>query len=188
MEPFLFEKIEAIRTFHDPVMNYPCKELENFDVALGLENKLKERLNKESNGIGLAANQIGLTVKAFAYDLSETKQHRKVEGVAFNPVITDSGGTATHPEGCLSIPGLFWEIERPSDIEVRFYDSRGVEHTQEFSGLAARLFQHEIDHLNGVLMFDKIVDPAEKQVAIARAVALLEEVTGSASGNIFKVD
>lgn len=165
---------ETIRTFKDPVLHRQTSTLETFgEPALRLLERLLSRLDREENGIGLAANQIGIAKKAFAYDLSYIGGWEDFRGVVFNPKILEADGLSPYREGCLSIPGLYWEIWRPSNVYVEGMDVDGNVCTWELDGLAARLFQHEIDHLNGVLLFDRIEDRSERSEAMAAANNLL---------------
>jgi peptide deformylase len=102
---------------------------------------------KDGKGIGLAANQIGVPVRAFT-------MYSEPPIVAFNPKITFFGEEEVlMEEGCLSYPGVFVKIKRPRFIRVRFADPYGNVCTKKFDGMAARVFQHELDHLNGVEYF-----------------------------------
>ena len=111
------------------------------------------RIMRAAKGIGLAAPQIGLRERIVVVS---------VEGrttVIFNPRITESSGTQVGEEGCLSIPGLYGDVERAANVVVEGLDRKGRESTWDMDGLAARVVQHEIDHLDGVLFTEK-VDPA----------------------------
>jgi len=111
------------------------------------------RIMRAAKGIGLAAPQIGLRERIVVVS---------VEGrttVIFNPRITESSGTQVGEEGCLSIPGLYGDVERAEKVVVEGLDRKGRESTWDMDGLAARVVQHEIDHLDGVLFTEK-VDPA----------------------------
>lgn len=121
----------------------------------------------ENHGIGLAANQIGLTKRVFVMG------SYSIEGfpepfAAFNPrIINASKEEELMKEGCLSYPGLWLSIKRPSVIEVEYQDSLGNVHEVAMSGLIARCFQHELDHLNGVCFVD-IVSPMKLQLAMKK--------------------
>ena len=104
---------------------------------------------KDGKGIGLAANQIGVPVRAFA-------MYSDPAIVAFNPKITYFGDEeVTMEEGCLSYPGVYVKIKRPRFIRVRFTDPYGNPCVKKFDGMAARVFQHELDHLNGIEYFTR---------------------------------
>ena len=118
-----------------------------------------------NHGIGLAANQIGIAKRVFVIG------SKKIEGfpepfAVFNPVIKEvSEEQNLDKEGCLSYPGLWLSIKRPSVIQVEFQDSLGNTHEVGMSGLIARCFQHELDHLNGVCFVD-IVSPLKLKLAM----------------------
>jgi len=106
-------------------------------------------------GVGLAANQIGLPVRLFVVNIGvETDKENLVTVV--NPEITCMEGSELGEEGCLSIPDVLAEVNRASQIEIKGYDLNGDEVRYEAEGYLARAFQHEMDHLNGVLFWDKL--------------------------------
>lgn len=107
-------------------------------------------------GIGLAAPQIGVGRRLFVYDIGDGPK------ALINPVISESRGEWVYEEGCLSIPGVYWEIVRPKEIHLRGYDLDGNEVSLEADELLSRLFQHELDHLEGVLMLDRLDEDQRK--------------------------
>lgn len=124
------------------------KELEEFDFSnppvdpIQLANGLIETMIAEK-GLGLSANQCGLEHRVFVMHSSPTK-------VCFNPrVVTASNEDILLDEGCLTFPNLFVKIKRPQRIKVRYQDVTGDTHTEVFTGMTARIFLHELDHLNG---------------------------------------
>jgi peptide deformylase len=147
-----------IRLLGDPVLKVRCHEVTSFDESLHkTADRLLDVLFKDSRGIGLAANQVGIMRHLFVYD----SEHIGMEdgeggGVLVNPAVVSEDGLVTYEEGCLSIPDFFYPLERPERVAVvgQSIDGQDVEH--ELSGLASRLFQHEIDHLNGLTMFDRM--------------------------------
>lgn len=109
-------------------------------------------------GIGLAAPQVGVQRRLFVYDLGDGDgPHTLV-----NPVIEESRDEWVYEEGCLSVPGLFWEITRPKEIHLTGFDLDGNEVSIEADELEARLFQHELDHLDGVMLIDHLDDKTRK--------------------------
>jgi peptide deformylase len=166
--------LHRVRVMGDPVLKVRCKEVEVFGAqSERVAQQLENGLVLEQNGIGLAANQIGLSVRAFSYDLRDSSNPSDFHGVIFNPVVVDSDGGSYFNEGCLSIPGLRWDIFRPETIFVEGQDLHGNSLQFELDGLASRLFQHEIDHLDGLLILDRISDPDEKKEAILQATQLI---------------
>lgn len=121
--------------------------LENLRMAQNLfQLMIKEK------GIGLAANQVGYNIRLFVMFVNREAFH------CFNPeIISESNNLITMKEGCLSFPGEFCEIARPESILVRYANARGIYQNQEFFGIAARCFQHELDHLNGITMHERLL-------------------------------
>lgn len=154
----------AIRTFGDPVLKAVAEPVSNIDEKLvRLTDEMFEVMYK-APGIGLAATQIGVQRQVFVYDIDEERK------VILNPQIIESSGEWVYDEGCLSIPGLYVEMLRPKRVLVRGINLDGNQVEFEADELLARLFQHEIDHLNGVLMFDRMTpDQRREAVKLYRA-------------------
>jgi peptide deformylase len=130
---------------NDPILNAPLEPFNfNGDVdPLEVANTLYEKLS-EYNGLGLAANQIGLPYRVFIMRGNPCI-------VCFNPKIVDaSTSQIVLEEGCLTYPDLYVKIRRPAMIKVRYTNELGQTKTEKFAGITARCFQHELDHLNGV--------------------------------------
>lgn len=109
-------------------------------------------------GLGLAAPQVGDSLRLFVYDLSAQEEEgtaRTGPSVVMNPEVITAEGEETSDEGCLSIPGYFEKVKRAFHIELKGLDREGKEIRLEGEGLLARLFQHEVDHLNGVVMINR---------------------------------
>jgi len=141
-----------IRTLGDPVLTEVAKDVTDVDGALvRLIDDMFEAMY-EAPGIGLAAPQVGVGRRFFVFD------HDDDPGVLINPVIKESRGEWEYAEGCLSIPGLYFDIVRPKEILIAAYDIHGNEIEIEADELEARLFQHELDHLDGVLMVKHLND------------------------------
>jgi peptide deformylase len=149
-----------IRTYGDPVLTAVTSEIDLVDAKIiALVNSMIETMN-EAPGVGLAANQIGVQKRLFVYDKGDGPR------VVINPVIVETSGEWPYEEGCLSVPGLSWEIVRPNAVHLRGYDLDGNEldvHAEEFEG---RIFQHEVDHLNGVLLIDRLNDDQRREAKI----------------------
>ena len=150
-----------IRTFGDPLLRKKTEEVTQIDgnIARLCKNMLKTL--KTIGGIGLAAPQVGVEKRLFVY----SKKKIFGQGVIVNPTITESDGTWTFVEGCLSVPGYSWTIERPRRVELSGLDINGNEVNLEAEDLFARLIQHEIDHLDGVLLIDRL-DPDQRKAAL----------------------
>jgi peptide deformylase len=110
----------------------------------------------EAKGLGLAANQVALPYRLLVMNLSGDPQQRDQEGVYINPVILERKGSIEGEEGCLSFPGLFAKVRRAKTVKVQAYSLEGRLIEQTVTDLAARCWQHEIDHLDGVLFIDKM--------------------------------
>jgi len=109
----------------------------------------------EAEGVGLAANQVGSPIQVVVMDITPSEEGPHPV-VLLNPVITETEGTATHEEGCLSVPGYSAKVTRPARVEVKAYDRHGKEIRLEGEGLLSRCLQHEIDHLNGICFVDRL--------------------------------
>lgn len=142
--------LHSIRIVGDPVLKERATEVTDIDGAL--VNLVDDMLTTmyDAPGIGLAAPQVGISKRFFVYDLDEDPQ------ALFNPVITGTDGEWSYSEGCLSIPGQYFEIVRPKQIEVTGIDLDGNVVSFEADELFARLIQHELDHLDGVLMLEHL--------------------------------
>ena len=146
-----------IRIFGDPVLKQRAEEIEDIDGRLA---KLADDMLAtmyEAPGLGLAAPQVGVPKRLFVYDAGEGPR------TLVNPVITESSGEWVYDEGCLSVPGLSWEIARPKEIHLTGYDLDGNEVSIEADELLARLFQHELDHLDGVLLLEHLDEEQRKE-------------------------
>jgi peptide deformylase len=144
-----------IKNCLDPVLRKLCLPIENIDGELVTlaENMVETTL--AAPGVGLAANQIGLPWRLFVVNIGvETDKENLVTVV--NPEITAMEGSELGEEGCLSIPDVIAEVNRASQIEIKGYDLDGNEVRYEAQGYLARAFQHEMDHLNGVLFWDNL--------------------------------
>ena len=139
----------------DSVLRKKCLKVENIDAALvALTDSMIETMYSAS-GLGLAANQVGVSSDLFVIDVGIEKEKRDPV-VIINPVITASEDEIMAEEGCLSIPEVFAEVKRSQRVEVKGYDLKGNELRYEAEGFLARAFQHEMDHLNGVLFWDNL--------------------------------
>jgi peptide deformylase len=153
--------IHPIRIVGDPVLRTPTRQVTTFDDDLRrLVDDLFET-NTAANGAGLAANQIGADLRVFVYDV--TDEEGRHHGVIVNPTIETDGVPETMPdpeddwEGCLSVPGELFPTGRANWARVTGFDADGNPVTAEATGFVARCFQHETDHLNGLLYLDRLV-------------------------------
>ncbi len=139
-----------IRVYGDPVLNQVATEVENIDGRIAALAESMIETMYEAPGVGLAANQIGVQKRLFVYDKGDGPV------VVVNPVIVESAGEWTYEEGCLSVPGMSWEITRPNEVHLVGYDIDGNEISVEADEFEGRIFQHEMDHLNGVLLIERL--------------------------------
>ena len=139
-----------VRSFGDPVLKTRAAPVDAFDEPLSHLAEEMLATMREHEGVGLAANQVGRLRRILVAAVEDE------ELVLVNPVLEEVGDeTETSPEGCLSIPGVHVEVERPTSITVSGQDTSGAPFELEASGLMARILQHEIDHLDGVLILDR---------------------------------
>lgn len=165
----------TIRTFGDPVLKAKAAPVTEIDGKIArLVDDMFDTLYTSDSGIGLAAPQIGVQKQIFVWDMDDEPM------VIFNPEIVESSGEWVYDEGCLSIPGLYVEMLRPNHVLMRGVDLDGNTIEVEASELAGRLFQHEIDHLNGVLMFDRMT-PEQRKQAMAEYRRIVEQPPASAA-------
>ena len=139
-----------VRTFGDPVLKTRAAPVESFDDALAHLAEDMLVTMREHEGVGLAANQVA-RLKRILVAATEDEEY-----VIVNPVVEEAAETTESSlEGCLSIPGIQVEVERPTWVTVSGQDASGAPLRIETSGLLARILQHEIDHLDGVLILDR---------------------------------
>lgn len=154
-----------IRIFGDPVLRERASEVTEFDERLArLGNDLLDTM-RHGGGAGLAANQVGVLQRLFAWEIAETEEaDEPSNGVYVNPEVLEvSEETQYGEEGCLSFPGLFYPTERPLRARLRAQDVTGASFERTGEGMLARVFLHEIDHLNGVLFIDHLARHDRKE-------------------------
>jgi peptide deformylase len=144
--------LAQIRSFGDPVLRTKARPIERFDDALRQEVERMGLLMDDALGVGLAATQVGVVHRLLVYRV----QQDGPLAALINPEVEWSGrDTESMEEGCLSLPGVLVEVDRPIHVRVRALDEFGEPMLIEASGLEARVIQHEIDHLDGVLILDR---------------------------------
>ena len=150
-----------VRTYPDPVLKKKAEPLHEFGSS---EQKIFDDMIETmwvEDGVGLAAPQIGFSKRI----LVASPSMKKSETLVFvNPEITQSVGRELGVEGCLSLPGISGEIMRAKKIHVRFLDRRGRRQAMDAKGLLARIIQHEIEHLDGILLIDRLDFNKRQQV------------------------
>lgn len=160
--------IYPIRLYGDPVLRKRARPVEDFSGLKRLAEDMLETMF-EARGVGLAAPQIGLSQRLFVaveYADEPDEEERPLRDlvrrvyVVANPVITHREGLVEGTEGCLSLPGLYSEeVPRAERIRVAYQDEEGTPRTLELEGYLARVFQHEMDHLDGILFFERLPKP-----------------------------
>ena len=152
--------LRLVRKYGDPVLRSRALEVDRFDERLVEEVRRMGGLMHDAFGIGLAATQVGVMHRVLVYRVEPDAPIAAL----VNPVIEWSGDeTEVMDEGCLSLPGVLVEVERPVHIRVKARDERGDGLLIEATGLEARVIQHEIDHLDGVLILDRTPRDQRKQ-------------------------
>ncbi|MDQ4133278.1 MAG: peptide deformylase [Actinomycetota bacterium] len=148
-----------IRTFGDPVLRQPALEVTELDGSL---KKLADDMlvtMYEAPGVGLAAPQVGIRKRMFVFDIGDGP------GAIINPRLDGHEGEWVYEEGCLSVPRLAWPIVRAKKVHLTGYDLDGNELSIEGDELLARLFQHEVDHLDGILLLGRL-EPDDRKEAL----------------------
>jgi len=156
-----------IHTYGDPILRAKARAVENFDKEVRKLAEAMIELMIERHGVGLAAQQVGETIRIFTvyvppqYDVAASDGPRlnpeiNDPMVMINPVILTRTGAQSEKEGCLSIPEIFVPVRRAYEVSVSFLDPRGRSRQVKARGLLARAIQHELDHLDGILFVDRI--------------------------------
>lgn len=136
-----------VRKYPDPVLNKKCEQVQSMDQEELIENMLETMYANQ--GIGLAAPQVGILKRILVLDVGDGSR------AFINPKIINGTGKAVGEEGCLSVPGTSLEIKRFEHVIVEAWNVNGEKFTVKASDILARCLQHEIDHLNGILILDK---------------------------------
>jgi peptide deformylase len=139
-----------------PALRHPGRAVTTIDKKLHLQIGEMKELMYEAHGLGLAAPQVALPFQLLVMNVTGDPKQPEQEEVFINPVIVERKGTIDADEGCLSFPGLFQKIRRAKTVKVQAYNLKGELVEKAVSDLEARAWQHEIDHLNGVLFIDKM--------------------------------
>ncbi|MGI8805998.1 MAG: peptide deformylase [Thermoleophilaceae bacterium] len=152
--------LSFVRRFGDPVLKSRATEVDRFDEALRAQVGRMGGLMRDSLGVGLAAPQLGVSQRVLVYRLGADAPLIAL----VNPAVEwTSEDTETMEEGCLSIPAVQVDVERPVHVRVSAVDETGAGRMVEASGLEARVIQHEIDHLDGVLILDRVSRDQRKE-------------------------
>ncbi len=167
--------IFSIRIYGDPILRGKIPELNSFEEVLPYVVDMIETMY-DDDGIGLSANQVGLKMRFFTIGMNAFEDGRG-DSIFINPEIVEmSEELWDYEEGCLSVPGIREYVTRPLTIKVKYLDDRGQKHEEILTDLAARVFQHEIDHLNGIFFVDRI-SPLKRTLNKKKLRALAEKYT-----------
>jgi len=139
-----------------PSLRHPGRPLTAIDKKLNVQVGEMFELMYGARGVGLAATQVALPYQVLIMNLTVDPNQRDKEEVYINPVIVERKGSLEDEEGCLSFPGLYQKVRRAKTVMVRAYNLKGELVEVVANDLAARAWQHEIDHLNGVLFIDRL--------------------------------
>jgi peptide deformylase len=146
--------LRTIRLDSDPILRKQSRQVETFDEKIKILVDDMIETMYDADGVGLAAPQIGILKRILVIDIYDDTGVK----VLINPEILDQKGEQIDVEGCLSIPGVSGTVKRPEYIKVKGFDQEGKEIVIEGEGLLARALCHEIDHLDGILFTDKIIE------------------------------
>lgn len=150
----------SIKTYGASVLRVKAKPVTSFNGELEKTVEEMKKTMAEANGVGLSANQVGLDEAIFIAKLGEEMY------ALVNPVLTPlSNETETMEEGCLSIPGVWVDVDRYLKVRLRAQNLKGETVELELEGYPARVVQHEVDHLNGVLIIDRIPSAERRRIA-----------------------
>ena len=163
--------LAQIRQYPDPVLRLQAQEVVDFDGDLEQLVERMIRLMQDARGVGLAANQVGILRRVFVIQADEEQEPRAL----VNPVIVErSEELDEDDEGCLSMQGVVVPVERAVSIRLEAGDGQGNPVTLELEGLPARVAQHELDHLDGVLILDRTTPEGRREaMAVLRQSAAL---------------
>jgi peptide deformylase len=139
-----------------PALRHKARPLTSIDAKVRLHAAQMLELMYEARGLGLAANQVALPYQLLVINPTADPNQREHEQVFLNPVITERKGSVEGEEGCLSFPKLFAKVRRAKTVKVQAYNLQGEAVEVISSDLPARLLQHEVDHLHGILFIDKL--------------------------------
>lgn len=159
--------IYSILSYGNPILKKPTKDIDEKynDLDTIIDNMWKTMYN--AKGVGLAAPQIGLSISLFVVDGTpfvedeninefDKTQLKNLKKVIINPILNEFGENWIFNEGCLSIPNIREDVSRKNSVNIKYYDQKFNFHEEVYSGLAARIIQHEYDHLKGILFIDKL--------------------------------
>lgn len=155
--------MQIVRYPH-PALRWKSKPITRIDSELRQTVRTMFELMYASNGIGLAANQVGLPYRLFVMNVNGDASVPQDEHVFLNPEIVRRKGTQEGEEGCLSLPELYGQVRRAEHVVINAFDLEGREFEMDLSELPARIVQHENDHIDGILFIDRMSDSGRKEL------------------------
>ncbi len=141
--------------YGDPILRKPCSPVINFSQMDALLEDMFDSMY-EAEGIGLAANQVGLDMNLFIIDITHTEETEETHVFINSKIVATRGDEEVFLEGCLSLPGISLDVARPGKVTLKYQTPDEQWYENEFGGLLARAIQHEMDHLNGVFIVDRV--------------------------------
>ena len=147
--------VKKIVHYGDPILRKKCDSFKNFPNIDDLLNDMFDSMY-EAEGIGLAANQIGLNMNIFIIDVTHTEEAENPHVFINSEMISKYGDEGVYQEGCLSLPGISLDVLRPEKVTLKYQTPDEEWHEDEFDGLLSRAIQHETDHLNGIYIIDRV--------------------------------
>jgi len=147
--------VKKIVHYGDPILRKKCDSFKYFSNIDDLLNDMFDSMY-EAEGIGLAANQIGLNMNLFIIDITHTEEAESPHVFINSEMISKYGDEGVYQEGCLSLPGISLDVLRPENVTLKYQTPDEEWHEDEFDGLLSRAIQHETDHLNGIYIIDRV--------------------------------
>ena len=147
--------VKKIVHYGDPILRKKCDSFKDFSNIDDLLNDMFDSMY-EAEGIGLAANQIGLNMNIFIIDVTHTEEAENPHVFINSEMISKYGDEGVYQEGCLSLPGISLDVLRPEKVTLKYQTLDEEWHEDEFDGLLSRAIQHETDHLNGIYIIDRV--------------------------------
>lgn len=141
--------------YGNPILRKVCKPVLDFTNLASIIDDMFDSMY-EAEGIGLAANQVGLDMNLFIIDITHTEEIEETYVFVNSTIVDTTGSEELFQEGCLSLPGIALDVLRPEKIKLKYQTVDEQWHENEFDGLLARAIQHEMDHLNGVFIVDRV--------------------------------
>ena len=141
--------------YGNPILRKKCKPVND---PLSIESIIDDMFDSmyEAEGIGLAANQVGLDMNLFIIDVTHTEEAEDTHIFINGTIVATDGDDKVFQEGCLSMPGIALDVIRPEKVTLKYQGIDGEWHENEFDGLLGRAIQHEMDHLNGIFIIDRV--------------------------------